>query len=78
MRAAPVAPTAVLIREFAQPPQLSDREHSTLALIAARRLTQSPFPTLREIAREIGAKDKTTAARIIQTLRRRELIGAAA
>lgn len=55
---------------------LTTGEHNCLALIDAYAMIEKRMPSLREIANGLGAKDETTAARILQTLRRRELIGA--
>lgn len=56
---------------------LTAGEHNGLALIKLHHSLYGQFPSLREIAEHLGAKDKTTAARIVQTLKRRKLIGAA-
>ncbi len=48
---------------------MTERERKCLALIAARRLTGDPFPSLREIAVELGTKERTIAARTLKSLR---------
>lgn len=56
---------------------LTQRERKGLALIDAFQIIAHRFPSHREIAAGLGLKGTTEAARIVQTLRRRELIGAA-
>lgn len=56
---------------------LTTREKNGLALIEAFALIERRMPSLREIAKGLGLKEDTQAARIVQTLMRRELIGAA-
>lgn len=53
---------------------LSAREHACMALIAAFDLVEKRSPSLREIAKVLGVKQRGQAERIVLSLTRRGLI----